>query len=188
MTLRNVGDAAAQTAVLALQPCRELPEGLGATWFDVLDEATGEFVDPQQALLNDEVLETPLAAFDELWGRLQARGWRAQEVLVLGHGQGGTMALLAGLRGAVNAVVSIGGLLLQAQAAAKACNAPTRVFLAAPPSLRAQMQRDCKMLKGAQVAAEVQLLQHDFPRSKVRDALCASFRHPLVVSPPQTGD
>jgi hypothetical protein len=154
--------------VLALQPSLELPEGLGATWFEVMDEATGEFVDPQQALLSEKVLEMPLAAFDELWVRLKACGWTAQEVLVLGHGQGGTVALLAGLRGACNAAVSIGGPLLQTQATAKARGSATRIFLAAPPSLRAQMQRDCKTLKGAQVAAEAQQLQHEFPRTKVR--------------------
>src|SRR5690554_6681823 len=104
-----LGVCCLQTAVLALQPSLELPEGLGATWFDVVDQKTGDFVDPEQRLINDSILEASQAAFAELSARLRDAGWELKEVTVLGHGQGGTVALNVGFRQAFNAVVSIGG-------------------------------------------------------------------------------
>lgn len=127
----------------------------------------GEFVDPQQQLVDENVLEAPVAACRQLVTQLQSVGWKVQEIIVLGHGQGGTVALNVGFCHNFNAVLSIGGPVLQAAIPTHRNKLTTKLYLAVPPSLRTIMDEDCQPLRELYDGVELRYLQHDFPRTKV---------------------
>ena len=153
---------------MALQPAFELPDGLGATWFQVISD-DGEFVDPQERLISPSVLEIPRHALQQLFEQLESAGWMSTEILLIGHGQGGTVALDTSIHYALNAVVSIGGHLFQPSSTSS--SQTSHVFIACKSNDAALLEQDKGYFEACGVRISSHVLQHEFPRTKVRSCV-----------------
>lgn len=89
-----------KTAVMALNGPEALPEELldeppGFSWYTVLDEEVMDFIQPdRQELRRLRSLQRSRRLLSEvLEALMEAGAWRAEEIFLLGYGQGGTLAL-----------------------------------------------------------------------------------------------
>ncbi|CAJ1383353.1 unnamed protein product [Effrenium voratum] len=89
-----------QTAVLVLNGPQALPDELldhppGFSWFDMLDEETGDFIQPsREEPRRVRSLEASVALLWQMVHVLISYGsWTLNELLLFGFGQGGTVAL-----------------------------------------------------------------------------------------------
>ena len=105
-----------QTALLALRAPFALPLELGYGWFECIDLAKGDFIQPQRGEKRRvQSLQRCLAELDKVLEVLLTCGWAHRELFLFGYSQGGTVAMEWTLHGhkAFGGVVAVAAGLVE---------------------------------------------------------------------------